>query len=143
MVLKLVRFAAWAVLGLICFVTLSPIGLRPETGSVGVERFAAYALMGVLFATAYPNRVVRWAAFLAIVAFGLEALQHLTPDRHGHLADAMEKTLGGWTGCGTATLARHLFESRFRREKAHQLPTLEIMDGSGPKAFPQQPARER
>ena len=99
MVRKLAVFAAWAGFGLICFVTLSPIGLRPETGDPRLERFVAYAVLGVLFAVAYPRHFVRLATFLAIAAMGLEALQHLTPDRHGHIPDAMEKVAGAWAGC--------------------------------------------
>jgi hypothetical protein len=96
---KLIELGAWAMLGLICFVTLSPISLRPETGSsVAVERFGAFAALGALFMAAYPHHFFRVASLVVIVALGLEALQHLTPDRHGHLVDAMEKIAGGLAG---------------------------------------------
>jgi hypothetical protein len=71
---KPIAFAAWSTLGLVCFLTLSPIGLRPETGSAGLERFLAYALLGVLFVTAYPHRYVRVAIFIVVAASGFEAL---------------------------------------------------------------------
>lgn len=112
MIHKLAAFSAWTTLGLICFVTLSPLGLRPQTGSAWPDRFAAYALLGILFAMAYPQHFVRLATFIAIAALGLEALQHLTPDRHGHLADAIEKVAGGFTGCSVARLAQLLVEKR-------------------------------
>jgi hypothetical protein len=73
---KLAVFAAWTTFGLICFVTLSPIALRPETGDPKLERFIAYAVLGALFMAAYPRHFVRLAIFLAIAAMGLEALQH-------------------------------------------------------------------
>jgi|ERR1700738_2455444 hypothetical protein len=114
MVRKIMTFAAWAALGLICFVTLSPIGLRPETGAVGFERFAAYVLLGLLFVVAYPRHFTRLALFITIVALGLEALQHLTPDRHGHLADAAQKIAGGLAGCSFTRLAQILLEKRSR-----------------------------
>jgi hypothetical protein len=110
MLRKLAVLAAWATFGLICFVTLSPIGLRPATGAVGFERFAAYALMGLLFVLAYPHQFVRLATFIVIAAVGLEALQHLTPDRHGHLTDAAAKIAGGFAGCSVARLAQILVE---------------------------------
>ena len=117
MVHKLAVFAAWAAFGLICFVTLSPIGLRPETGVPRLERFVAYAVLGALFMVAYPRHFIRLASFLAVAALGLEALQHLTPDRHGHVADAMEKIAGAWAGCAAVRFVQILIE-RHRPSKA-------------------------
>jgi hypothetical protein len=114
MVRKLITFAAWATFGLICFVTLSPIGFRPETGGAAQERFVAYTLLGILFVIAYPHHFARLATFIVIAALGLEALQHLTPDRHGHLADAIEKVAGGLAGCSVARLAQILMEKHCR-----------------------------
>ena len=108
-------FAAWAAFGLICFLTLSPIGLRPTIGQQGPERFLAYAVLGGLLALAYPNRFSRVAMFIPIMAFGLEALQHITPDRHGHLADAFVKAVGGLAGCSVARLAEIVIEKRFTK----------------------------
>jgi hypothetical protein len=58
--------------------------------------------MGMLFVLAYPRYFVWLTVLIVIVAFGLEALQHLTPDRHGHLLDATEKVAGGLVGCMAA-----------------------------------------
>jgi hypothetical protein len=55
---KLIILAASCVLVSAAFVTLPPIGLRPETGSVGIERFFAYGLLGTLFIIAYPQHFV-------------------------------------------------------------------------------------
>jgi VanZ family protein len=110
MVRKLVVVAAWVTFGLICFVTLSPIGLRPQTGDPRLERFVAYALLGALFMAAYPRHFVKLALFLAVAALGLEALQHLTPDRHGHVADAVEKVAGAWGGCACVRFMQLLIE---------------------------------
>ncbi|MET4391717.1 VanZ family protein [Bradyrhizobium sp. F1.4.3] len=84
--------------------TLSPVGLRPETGHVRIERFAAYALLGTLFVAAYPHHFTRVMSLVLAAAVSLEALQHLTPDRHGHLIDAMEKIAGGVAGCSCTRL---------------------------------------
>jgi hypothetical protein len=112
MVQKLVALAAWTVFALICFATLSPIGLRPSTGAVGSERFAAFALLGILFVLAYPHYFTRLALFVVITGMGLEALQHLTPDRHGHLTDALEKVIGGLAGCSVTRLIQIFLEKR-------------------------------
>lgn len=93
---------AWAVLALIVFATLSPIGLRPHIGSVGVERFGAFAVVGLLFGLAYPRHF--WVVLLLVVgtALLLEALQRLTPDRHGEIPDALVKFVGGVVGVGVS-----------------------------------------
>jgi VanZ like protein len=109
---KLIILAAWCVLGSITFVTLSPIGLRPETGSVNIERFLAYSLLGTLFVMAYPQHFLRVVTLILVVASALELLQHLTPDRHGHIADAGEKIAGGVAGASIARLAQLLFRAR-------------------------------
>jgi hypothetical protein len=110
MVRKLLILCAWATFGLICFVTLSPLGLRPETGSAGLERFAAFALLGALFVSAYPHNFVKVVMLVAFAALGLEGLQHVTPDRHGHLADAAMKVAGGLSGCCLSGLAQIVFK---------------------------------
>jgi len=112
MLRKLIILAAWCVLGHIIFATLSPINLRPQTGSAGLERFAAYGLMGTLFVTAYPRRFALVVVFVIGVAVSLELLQHLTPDRHGHVADAGQKIFGGVAGSSVTRLAQ-LWRQRF------------------------------
>jgi hypothetical protein len=95
---KLIRVIAWASLAFIVFSTLSPIGLRPHLAGAGVERFSAFSLAGLLFGLAYPRRL--WWVLVIVLgsAAGLEVLQHLTPDRHGEVRDAVVKSLGGTFG---------------------------------------------
>ena len=102
---KIFTAAAWAILAFIVFVTLSPIGLRPHIEDVSIERFGAFAAAGLLFGLAYPKRLWLVLSLVVGTAFVLEALQHLTPDRHGHLADAIVKFVGGIAGVGSAWLA--------------------------------------
>jgi apolipoprotein N-acyltransferase len=106
---KIFTAAAWAILAFIVFVTLSPIDLRPHVENVSVERFGAFAVAGLLFGLAYPRRL--WVVLFLVVgtAVVLEALQHLTPDRHGHVSDAIVKFVGGMAGVGTAWLASRAF----------------------------------
>jgi VanZ family protein len=91
--------AAWACLSFIAYATLSPIADRPTVvSSASFEHFAAFAVLGALFCLAHPRR---WAFVFAIVfgsAILLELAQLLTPDRHGHLTDALQKVAGGTFG---------------------------------------------
>jgi VanZ family protein len=80
-------------------VTLSPIQVRPTLStSSGVERVAAFAVLGLLFCLAYPRKVI----LVCLIVFGcavlLEFSQLLTPDRHGRVQDAIEKLAGGAAG---------------------------------------------
>ena len=93
---KLVRFLAWSCLVAIGIATLAPIGFRPESGfSPSIERFSAFAALGLTFALAYPRHF--WlAVFVALgAALLLEILQLLESSRHGHVSDAMVKVAGG------------------------------------------------
>lgn len=96
---KLVRFLAWSCLLAIGIATLAPIGFRPESGfSPSIERFSAFAALGLTFAIAYPRHF--WLAVLVALgsALLLEVLQLLEPSRHGRVFDAMVKVAGGATG---------------------------------------------
>jgi VanZ family protein len=117
MLRKTLTLAAWAVLLVICVTSLSPIGLRPSAtteGSAISQRFIAYLVLGLLFVSAYPSRFIRSLIFVVVVAFGLEAVQQLTQDRHGRLVDAMEKAAGGLIGCCVARSATALIARRSR-----------------------------
>jgi len=105
---KIITAIAWAILAFIVFATLSPIGLRPHLEDASVERFGAFAFVGLLFGLAYPKRL--WLVLLLVVGSAciLEALQHLTPDRHGQVSDALVKLVGGVAGVGVAWLFRRV-----------------------------------
>ncbi|MFZ0762469.1 VanZ family protein [Bradyrhizobium sp.] len=112
MIQKVAVVVAWLVLAFIAFVTLSPIGERPSVASPHLEHFAAFALTGLAFALAYPNRIWLVVGIVAGAAFGLETLQLLTPDRHARAADALVKSLGGISGICAGQLMYFLL--RFR-----------------------------
>ena len=95
----LLRASAWICLALIALVTLGPLGLRPESGlSPQIERFAAFAVVGALFAAAYPRYILFAALIVLGAAVMLELLQLLAPSRHGRLFDAGVKVAGGMIG---------------------------------------------
>jgi VanZ family protein len=98
MIQRISAVTGWLSLVFIVYATLSPIDARPVLFVPHLEHFAAFALTGMVFAIAYPNRVLFVVAIVIGSAVGLEALQLLTPDRHGRAADAFVKALGGISG---------------------------------------------
>ncbi|MDP4025817.1 hypothetical protein Q8W71_24610 [Methylobacterium sp. NEAU 140] len=94
----LLRLAVWTLLAALMFVTLAPIGLRPEVGPANLERVLAYGGFGLLATLAYPRQ--RLAVLLAVVAAAalLEYGQVLTATRHGRPTDFLVKAGGGAAG---------------------------------------------
>ena len=108
MIHRLSAIIGYLALGFVVFATLSPIDARPSFTTPHLEHFAAFALIGVTFALAYPDRLLLVFAIVVGAAFGLEALQLLTPDRHGRAADALIKALGGISGICVGQMASFL-----------------------------------
>jgi hypothetical protein len=108
MIHRLSVIIGWLALGFVVFATLSPINARPSLTSPHLEHFAAFALIGLAFALAYPSRVLLVFAIVVGAALGLEALQLLTLDRHGRAADALVKALGGISGICVGQMASFL-----------------------------------
>lgn len=106
------KYVAWSVLLLILIVTVCPIGFRPHTlTTVGLDRAAAFAFCSAAFVLAYPRY---WLAIIVAgiaAAFGIEALQFLSPTRHPHLMDAIVKAAGVIAG-GLTTFSYLLFRAR-------------------------------
>lgn len=115
MIQKASIVAGWLVLAFIVYATLSPIDDRPVVAAPHIEHFVAFALAGLAFSLAYPSRVFLVAAIVVGSAFGLEALQLLTPDRHGRMIDALVKAVGGTCGIGAGQLISFLLRTRFSR----------------------------
>jgi hypothetical protein len=115
MIQKVSTIAGWLALAFIAYVTLSPIDARPVIAGPQFERFAAFAVVGLMLGLAYPRRISFVVAIVAGSAFALEALQLLTPDRHGHLLDAAVKAAGGVCGIGIAQLGALFLRSQFSR----------------------------
>lgn len=105
---RIATVLAWAILAVVVFSTLSPIGMRPRLGAlVHIERFGAFALLGFLFAVAHPRRIAAVLACVVAVTVGLELLQVLASSRHARLSDLAVKTAGGVFGVGCAWLVLH------------------------------------
>jgi VanZ family protein len=116
MIQKLVIISAWASMLALAFATLThvdfvysiyyklaPLLMRPGMKLyVHFEHVIVFAVFGVLFAFAYPRRLIFVCSIVFISAVALEYLQTMTPDRHGTLIDAFEKVVGGAFGIFTA-----------------------------------------
>jgi VanZ family protein len=112
MIQRVSSVAGWLALVFIVYATLSPIYARPVIAGPQLEHFAAFALLGLAFALAYPSRVLLIVVIVVATAVGLEALQLLTPDRHGRVVDALVKALGGICGIGTGQLVSLMFRQK-------------------------------
>jgi Trk-type K+ transport system membrane component len=93
------RLVAWLLVVAIVVFTLSPIEVRPTTAApVSLERFAAFAAIGVAMGLAYPKHRLG----ILIVVIGLvgvlEVAQNFVPGRHGRLPDGMVKASGALLG---------------------------------------------
>src|ERR1700747_1427126 len=111
MLYKLCAALAWASLAFIAYASLSPIGYRPHLSiSIHLEHLIGFAFLGMVFVLAYPQRVALVSGVVIGSAVLLEYLPTFTPDRHGRLIDAVEKTIGGSIGIFAATVALLCFK---------------------------------
>jgi len=95
---KLARIATAIILIVIAFVTLGPVGLRPQTGEPMLERAFAYFVLGAFAMLSFPERLFRVFVGVLAVAIGLELLQLVDPTRDGRVIDAVVKVAGGVLG---------------------------------------------
>lgn len=103
------KLVAWALLAYIAFVTLSPIELRPISPlPTQLERAVALATVGFFFALAYPKRIFLISLIVLGTTIGLEALQLVTPSRHGRIIDLGVKLVGGISGIAIGQAIRRL-----------------------------------
>lgn len=105
---RLAGLSFWLLAAGIAFVTLCPPHLRPQTGHAFDERAAAYMLLGVAAASAWPKTAWRGLVSVLAIAALLEVAQLLVPGRDAHVIDALQKMAGGAAGVGAVLAARGL-----------------------------------
>jgi VanZ family protein len=103
---SLCRWIAWLLVLAVAVFTLSPIEFRPVTAApVGLERIAAFVVIGAAFCVGYPNHR-RYILVLLVGMVGfLEIAQNYVPGRHGRLPDGVVKASGALLGVTLAVLA--------------------------------------
>jgi VanZ family protein len=116
MIQRVSIIAGWLALAFIVYVTLSPVEARPALAGLQFDRFAAFALLGLAFGLAYPNRLFLVVVIVLGSAVSLEVLQLLTPDRHGRILDALVKAGGGICGIGAGQLGHLFLPAQDRRD---------------------------
>ena len=93
------RVLFWLTLDSVCFVTLSPVAFRPETGfGPDKERCAAFVVVSALPMLGYPRHRLAWFLGLVALAGLLEASQNLVGGRHGRWHDVEVKAAGAAAG---------------------------------------------
>ena len=103
------RVLAWLLLAGLIFVTLSPINLRPISPlPTQLERAIALAVVGFVFALAYPRHL--WLVVLLVAGSTvlLELLQLVQPSRHGRVVDLLVKLVGAGFGLGAGAIVTRL-----------------------------------
>ena len=110
MVVKIARIAAWLLVVAIVVMTLGPPTVRPVSGfNRSLEHVAAFALLGLAFGLAYPNRRMLLALTGVAAAALLETLQLVVPGRHAYFSDFVINTGGAWAGLVIAALLNRLW----------------------------------
>jgi VanZ family protein len=105
MVVKIARFAAWLLVVCIVVLTLGPPTVRPVTGfNRDLEHVAAFALLGLAFGLAYPNRRMLLALIGIAIAALMETLQQMVPGRHAYFSDFVINAFGACAGLAVAVL---------------------------------------
>jgi hypothetical protein len=112
MIHRVLAAVGWASLAFIAYATLCPLGSRPELTDVHFEHLGAFAVLGLVFALAYPRHLGVVVLIVIGSALTLELLQLLTPDRHGRVIDASIKAAGGLMGVGVGWLVYALMKAR-------------------------------
>ncbi|MBA1156723.1 VanZ family protein [Microvirga mediterraneensis] len=99
------RWVAWLLVLAIAIFTVAPIQFRPVTGaSVGLERFAAFAMIGTAFCLGYPRHRLQIIVLMIGMITVLEVAQNYVPSRHGRLPDGLVKVSGALIGAAFAML---------------------------------------
>lgn len=111
------RLASLAILIGIVFVTLSPIGFRPQTGHPGLERAAAFLLLGATLGIGFSRWIRHGLVFIVCVAGVLELLQFVDPGRHARLGDMLVKAAAGVIGIALSWLVMR----QYRRSTARRV----------------------
>lgn len=102
---RALQVLAWLLLLTLAVVTVGPIEFRPISPlPVQIERATALAIIGFVFALAYPRHIVLVGLILFAVTAVFEALQVLEPSRHGRVVDLAVKLVGAAIGLGLGWL---------------------------------------
>jgi VanZ family protein len=127
--IKIARVTAWLLVLAAAFLTLAPRSFRPVTGvEHHLEHFLAFTILGLVFATGYPNRRLVLALAGIAMAGLLETFQSWAPGRHANFSDFAVNAIGLCVGVALVAvidrMRRKIQDTKGpRREPAPQLVT--------------------
>ena len=106
---RVLRILAWLLLIGLVVVTIGPIEWRPVSPlPTQLERAVALAIIGFVFALAYPRHLLLVGALVLGATALLEALQLVEPSRHGRIIDLSVKLVGAGLGLAIGWLLNRL-----------------------------------
>ena len=95
----LLKPAAWSLLVILAVMTIGPLSHRPMTLlPAHMERLVAWGCVGMLFAAAYPDRLLPMMVLLVGAAGLFEFAQVAISQRHARSADFFLKAVGTLVG---------------------------------------------
>src|SRR5713226_3998954 len=93
--IKIARATAWLLVFAAVVLTLAPRSFRPMTGvEHRLEHFLAFAFLGLVLGTGYPNRRLLLALVGIAMAGLLETFQSWVPGRHASVSDFAMNAIG-------------------------------------------------
>jgi hypothetical protein len=106
---RILQITAWLLLIGLAIVTIGPIQFRPVSPlPTQLERSLALAVIGFVFALAYPRRLLLVIVLVVGATTLFEALQLVEPSRHGRLVDVAVKLIGGGFGVAAGNVLNRL-----------------------------------
>jgi hypothetical protein len=111
--MKYLRVLAWILIAGLVILTIVPASERPVTGvEHNYEHFLAFGLTGLVYALAYPKRLVILLTQGVVFALALELLQIPLPSRHARLGDFAVDALAGCGGMVVAYLSKRVWDTK-------------------------------
>ncbi len=144
--IKIARATAWLLVFAAVFLTLAPRSFRPITGvEHHLEHFLAFAFLGLVFATGYPNRRLVLAIVGIAMAALLEIFQSWAPGRHANISDFAVNAIGMCVGVAFVAVVDRMrrairYTKTLRRAPAPRLVSASA-DSAAAAARPLHPPR--
>ena len=111
--MKYLRVLAWILIAGLIVLTIVPASERPVTGvEHNFEHFLAFGLTGLVYAFAYPRRLVILLVQGVGFALALELLQIPLPSRHARLGDFAVDALAGCVSMIVAHLSKRVWQTK-------------------------------
>jgi len=144
--IKIARATAWLLVFAAIFLTLAPRSFRPITGvEHHLEHFLAFALLGLVSGTGYPNRRLLLVLVGIAMAALLESFQSWAPGRHASISDFAMNAIGMCVGVAFVAVVdrvrRAIRDTKAPRRAPEARPIIESAGSAAAAARPLHPPR--